>query len=63
MSSSTTTSPLPLFRLADDGGSSTDLGEQTIRDLLRDRQAGTPKRELAERYGISVSSVMRILRH
>ena len=39
------------------------LGEQTIRDLLRDSQAGTPKRELAKRYGISVSSVKRILRH
>ncbi len=39
------------------------LGEQIIRELLSDSHAGTPKRELAERYGISVSSVKRILRH
>ena len=63
MSSSTTTAPLPLFRLADAGGSSTDWGEQIIRELLTDSRAGTPQRELAERYGISVSSVKRILRH
>ena len=45
------------WRLAD------RLGEQTIRELLTDSRAGTPQRELAERYGISVSSVKRILRH
>jgi hypothetical protein len=39
------------------------LGEQIIRELLTDSRAGTPQRELAERYGISVSSVKRILRH
>jgi DNA invertase Pin-like site-specific DNA recombinase len=38
------------------------LGEQIIRDLLRDRHAGTTHRALAERYGISVSSVKRVLR-
>ena len=60
MSSSTTTAHLP-FRLADAGGSSTDWGEQIIRELLTDSRASTPQRELAERYGISVSSVKRIL--
>ena len=39
------------------------LGEQIICELLTDSRAGTPQRELAERYGISVSSVKRILRH
>jgi hypothetical protein len=39
------------------------LGEQIIRELLTDSRAGTPQRELAERYGISVISVKRILRH
>jgi Trp operon repressor len=39
------------------------LGEQIIRELLTDSRAGTPQRELAERYGISVSSVKRILHH
>jgi hypothetical protein len=38
------------------------LGEQVIRELLTESRAGTPQRELAERYGISVSSVKRILR-
>jgi DNA-binding Lrp family transcriptional regulator len=38
------------------------LGEQIIRELLRDSRAGTPQRELAERYGISVSSVKRLRR-
>jgi hypothetical protein len=38
------------------------LGEQSICDLLRDRHAGATKRALAERYGISFSSVKRILR-
>jgi hypothetical protein len=32
------------------------LGEQIIRELLTDSRAGTPQRELAERYGISVST-------
>jgi DNA invertase Pin-like site-specific DNA recombinase len=39
------------------------LGEEVVRKLLRDSRTGTPQRELAERYGISVSSVKRILRH
>jgi DNA invertase Pin-like site-specific DNA recombinase len=38
------------------------LSEQIIRDLLRDRQTGTTHRALAERYGISLSSVKRVLR-
>jgi hypothetical protein len=39
------------------------LGEEVARELRRDSRAGTPQRKLAERYGISVSSVKRILRH
>jgi hypothetical protein len=38
------------------------LGEQTVHQLLRDRRAGAIQRALAERYGISLSSVKRILR-
>jgi DNA-binding GntR family transcriptional regulator len=38
------------------------LGEQIIRDLLRDSRAGTTQQRLAERYAISVSSVRRLLR-
>ena len=38
------------------------LGEQIIRQLLTDSRAGTPQRELAERYGISLSSVKRLSR-
>lgn len=38
------------------------LGEQIIRDLLRDGRAGATQRALAERYGISLSSVKRIVR-
>ena len=38
------------------------IGEQAVRDLVRDRQAGAPKQMLAERYGISLSSVKRVLR-
>jgi hypothetical protein len=38
------------------------LGEQIIRDLLRDRRAGTTHRALADRYVISLSSVKRVLR-
>jgi hypothetical protein len=36
------------------------LGEEIIRELLTNSCAGTPQGELAERYGISVSSVKRI---
>jgi len=39
------------------------LGEQTVLDLLRDSRTGITQRGLAERYGISVSSVKRLLRH
>jgi hypothetical protein len=38
------------------------LGEQTFRALLRDNHAGPPQQELAERYGISLSSVKRLRR-
>jgi hypothetical protein len=38
------------------------LGEQIIRDLLRDSRAGTKQQRLAERYGVSLSSVKRLLR-
>jgi hypothetical protein len=38
------------------------LGEKMIRDLLRDRRLGHTQRQLAERYGISLSSMKRILR-
>jgi hypothetical protein len=38
------------------------LSEQTIQDLLRDRWTGTTHRALAERYGVSLSSVKRVLR-
>jgi hypothetical protein len=38
------------------------LGQQVIRQLLADRRAGATKRELVERYGISMGSVKRILR-
>ncbi|MEP6527857.1 MAG: hypothetical protein ABJA86_11910 [Nocardioidaceae bacterium] len=38
------------------------LGEQVIGDLLRDRHAGATHHALAERYGISVSSVKRVMR-
>jgi DNA-binding Lrp family transcriptional regulator len=37
------------------------LGEQIIRDLLRDSRTGTTHSALAERYGISLSSVKRVL--
>lgn len=36
------------------------LGEQTIRDLLRDNRSGMTMRALAQRYGISVSSGKRL---
>jgi DNA-binding GntR family transcriptional regulator len=38
------------------------LGEQIIRELLRDSDSGATQRSLAERYGISLSSVKRLLR-
>ena len=38
------------------------LGEQIIDDLYRDSHAGASKRELAERYGVSLSSVKRVLK-
>jgi hypothetical protein len=36
------------------------LGEQIIRDLVADRSAGATKQVLAERYGMSSSSVKRL---
>jgi hypothetical protein len=39
------------------------LGEQAIQALLHDRHSGVILHELSERYGISVSSVKRILRN
>jgi hypothetical protein len=55
------TSPCPAalvrrWRLAD------RLGEQSIRELIADRRAGATKGELVERYGISMSSVKRLLK-
>lgn len=38
------------------------LGERNILELLRDSSTGTTHRGLAERYGISLSSVKRLLR-
>ncbi|HTE64762.1 MAG TPA: hypothetical protein VK736_00690 [Candidatus Binatia bacterium] len=38
------------------------LGERIILQLLRDSRTGTTHRGLAERYGISLSSVKRLLR-
>jgi len=39
------------------------LGERVILDLVHERRRGTTQRTLAARYGISLSSVKRILRH
>jgi DNA-binding Lrp family transcriptional regulator len=36
--------------------------QRNILELLRDRSTGTTHRGLAERYGISLSSVKRLLR-
>jgi hypothetical protein len=38
------------------------LGEQILRDLLKDSGTGATKHALAQRYGISLSSVKRLLR-
>ena len=38
------------------------IGDELTRDLRTDRQSGLTMRALAERYGISLSSVKRILR-
>lgn len=38
------------------------LGEETVRELITAQQAGTKLRDLAERYGISESSVKRLVR-
>ena len=38
------------------------LGEATVRQLIEDRRAGAKLRELVDRYGISESSVKRLLR-
>lgn len=36
------------------------LGEDAVREMIEARQAGIKLRDLAERYGISESSVKRI---
>jgi len=38
------------------------LSEPVIQELLGDRRDGATQRQLAERYGISLSSVKRVLR-
>ena len=38
------------------------LSEVELRQLVTDFVAGTPKRRLAERYGISESSVKKLIR-
>jgi hypothetical protein len=38
------------------------LSEADLSELVASFQAGTPKQELAARYGISLSSVKRVLR-
>jgi DNA-binding GntR family transcriptional regulator len=38
------------------------LGEQTIQEMLHDSHSGATQRRLAERYGISLTSVKRALR-
>ena len=37
------------------------LGEDAVREMIEARQAGAELRELVERYGISESSVKRVL--
>jgi hypothetical protein len=37
------------------------LGEDVVREMIEARQAGAKLREVAERYGISESSVKRLL--
>lgn len=37
------------------------LGEATVRELIEARRAGTKLRELVDRYGISESSVKRLI--
>jgi hypothetical protein len=38
------------------------LGEQIIQEMIHDSHSGATQRGLAERYGISASSVKRVLR-
>lgn len=38
------------------------LGEETVQQMIEERRAGVELRELAERYGVSLSSVKRVLR-
>jgi DNA invertase Pin-like site-specific DNA recombinase len=45
----------PRWRLID------RLGEQIIQEMLHDSHSGATQRSLAERYGISLSSVKRVL--
>jgi DNA invertase Pin-like site-specific DNA recombinase len=38
------------------------LGEEIIQEMLHDSHSGATQRRLAERYGISLTSVKRVLR-
>lgn len=38
------------------------LGEEMVQRMIEERRAGVEMRELAKRYGVSLSSVKRILR-
>jgi Mor family transcriptional regulator len=38
------------------------LGEVAVQELIKERRAGSKLLDLAERYGISESSVKRIVR-
>jgi hypothetical protein len=39
------------------------LGEEAVSELIEAFRAGTPKWRLAEQYGISLSSVKRLVRN
>jgi transposase len=54
--------PHPLDGRHGDGGLVDRLGEQIILEIVRSSHTGTTHRALAERYGISLSSVKRVLR-
>jgi hypothetical protein len=54
---SATPAPPRRWRLVD------RLGAQTLEDLLEDRRRGMTMAALARRYGISLSSVKRLLRY
>ena len=53
----------PSFRARGERHGNARLTAQQVRSIRRERKAhDTPFRELAERYGVSVSTVGRILR-